>query len=649
MIRAFQWDLARQVERLDWLVAQLPRYAEWGYQELYLHLEDAVHYPSLPGVARADAYTHRQLGRLVESAGRAGIGVVPIANLLGHTQYLIKTPAWRDLNELRAPDGSPLERGQLCPVHPRTLELAGKLIRDLAPFCTTGKVHVGLDESFQLGRHPLSRAEVAQIGLASHFARYVGRLHAVAAASGLRLGLWADMLALLPEAIPELPADVVAYDWYYYPFARRPRLELHNFAEYDLATPLRARGIEYWGCPMDGAFRYEPMPVFGDRLANLRSWWRRCADVGAAGFLVTGWEPNRLAIELTTAIDAAAAGLWLEPGTDDAPSLLAQGFARAFGPRHARDRARAALACDERAFCGYARWDLDERWDLGATREGVGRCRRELSFFARLARRAPAWPPAFAASVRFRTYLAERDVFVRASAAAIFGLRRRLAAGGPDHPHLRRGLAALATEAARFASALADGRRAARELWALTRDARRRGPNDRALSRDAVRLRAYRRWLQAAMLEPVRLRRSSPVCGAWQLRLVVRLTAPALQKVVVEQQLADGTWELLHGRFTIEFRAYAARSRTDLRREFSVPVGGPAAALRVGIRGLGQVAVGQVDLTDGVTTLRPRGWAAGSWRTIGEPAPARGLPVIDWSRNTGEAALGFSAEPGSGA
>ena len=27
MIRAFQWDLARQVERLDFLQAQLPRYA----------------------------------------------------------------------------------------------------------------------------------------------------------------------------------------------------------------------------------------------------------------------------------------------------------------------------------------------------------------------------------------------------------------------------------------------------------------------------------------------------------------------------------------------------------------------------------------------------------------------------------------------
>jgi hypothetical protein len=37
-VRAFQWDLARQVERLDWLVAQIPRLADWGYQEIYLHL-----------------------------------------------------------------------------------------------------------------------------------------------------------------------------------------------------------------------------------------------------------------------------------------------------------------------------------------------------------------------------------------------------------------------------------------------------------------------------------------------------------------------------------------------------------------------------------------------------------------------------------
>ena len=76
------------------------------------------------------------------------------------------------------------------------------------------------------------------------------------------------------------------------------------------APPLRAHGIEYWGCPMNGAFRYEPLPLFGDRLDNLRSWWSRCQRVGAAGFLVTSWEAYRLALELTTVVDAAAANFW---------------------------------------------------------------------------------------------------------------------------------------------------------------------------------------------------------------------------------------------------------------------------------------------------------------------------------------------------
>ena len=189
MIRAFQWDLARQVERLDFLLALLPRYAAWGYQELYLHLEDAVHYPSLPGVGRDDAYTYEQLGELVLTAAQNGIRVVPIVNLLGHTQYLIKHPEWRDLNELRDERDRPLAHGQVCPLHPGTLEVAERLLRDLAPYCTAGKVHVGLDESFHLGKCPRCRAEVAQLGLGGHFARHVHRLHAIAATQGLQMGM----------------------------------------------------------------------------------------------------------------------------------------------------------------------------------------------------------------------------------------------------------------------------------------------------------------------------------------------------------------------------------------------------------------------------------------------------------------------------
>jgi hypothetical protein len=619
--RAFQWDLARQIERLDWLIAQLPRYADWGYQELYLHLEDAIEYPSLPGIARPGAYSRGQCFRLVEAATRAGIGVVPIVNLLGHTQYLIKVPALRDLNELRAPDGTALPRGQICPLHPRTLEVAAQLLGDVAPFCTAGKVHVGLDESYSLGRHPRSRAEIAAVGLSAHFGRYVQRLHGLTEGLGLRLGLWADLLALMPEAIRWIPRGAIAYDWYYYPFARRPALELRNFAEYDLAPALQAQGVEYWGCPMNGAFRFEPMPVFSDRLANIRSWWQRCRAVGAGGMLVSSWEAYRLAAELPLAVDAAAASLWLDSPRQSSAAMLERGFQRALGRRGAAAAAAAAAGCDRSAFAGYARWESNQRWDTAAAGDLPLR-RRELQFFRAWDRPARRLPAAFAASVAFRRYLAERDVFIREAAAAVGQLRRR---GAPPAA-----LAALRRRAGEFAAAGRAGAAAARRMWARTRDPRWPSPNREMLRQDAARLAQWRQWLRRIAAAPETVGSASPVAGAWTFRCRIHNFAPALQQVALERRRPNGSWETLHARFTIEFRASAARRRSRRQQAFTFPVDGPSDRLRLALRGIGQVAVSRAELTDGRRRLSASGPRK---KILGRAPPMRGWPDLDFAKN----------------
>ncbi len=592
MIRAFQWDLGRQVERLDWLLAQLPRYAAWGYQELYLHLEDAVEFPSLPGVARAGAYSTRDFERLVNAASDVGIRVVPIVNLLGHTQYLIKVPKLRDLNELRAPDGSALERGQICPLHPRTLEVAGKLLRDMAPFCTAGKVHVGLDESFHLGKHPLSQAEIARIGLPAHFAHYVGRLRELTRAHGLHLGMWADMLYFIPDAVPLLPKDVAAYEWYYHPFRRSPRVELFNFAETDLGERLRARGLEYWGCPMNGAFRHEPMPHFTDRLENALAWWRRCQRLNAAGFLMTSWEPNRLALELTTVVDAAVASLWLEPTRTPEPRwMLERGFERVFGKRGAQAAARLACSADMYPFSGYPRWQINTSWSAVSRREAVAPYRREERFFRRAVQTAKAerLPIPLSASLEFRHYLAARDVFVRA--------------GGPQ-------------------PAITPALRAVRLMWRRTRDRHVRSPNEEILKSDATRTRH----------------------DGWQLCYRVNNIAPALQLVAVEERQPDGTWKTLQACHTIEFQGCVARPRSGLIREHGAPVNWEEdrtsfPVLRFVLRGIGQVRIEQVELRRGriryKVTLRKK--------ILGRPAPRKGWPDLDWTKIQATLPISFQA------
>lgn len=634
MVRAFQWDIARQVERLDVLKRLLSRYAEWGYHELYLHLEDAVHYPSLPGVGRSDAYSHKQLGELVRTATRAGIGVVPIINLLGHTQYLIKHPGLRELNELRDEHGAPLEKGQICPLHPRTLEVAEKLLRDMKPFCTTGKVHVGLDESFHLGKCPRCRAEVEKIGLAAHFAGHVQRLHALCAKLGLELGMWADMLYFVPEAIPLLPRGITAYEWYYYPFAKLPRVELFNFAECDLATPLKEQGIRYYGCPMNGAFRYEPMPVFGERLDNIKSWWRRCHEVQAEGLLITSWEPDRLAFETTTVVDAAAASLWLEPEqSDDNVALLITGLQRACNAKQAPTLARALLNADAFAFAGYARWQINERWDLFASEEGIASYERERRFFHRLAQRArrDGWPESVASGLEFRVYVAERDVFVRRAAADVFRLRRLIAKDHDPAGLLRR----MEDDSRVLADELARGKIAASQMWRGSRSHRKGGKNLELLRADAARLGAWQRWLKAVMRHPERAWAASPVCGEWQLHFWVHNIEPACQRVAVEVRDDGGDWRQLAGRHTIEFRAAAARPATRWKRGFSVPVADVGASLRIRLSGVGRVKVSHIQLTNGVTVKRAVDFR--ERKILGRRAPSRGLPNV--APHTGDATL----------
>jgi len=603
-IKAWSWDLARQVERLDWLLEQLPRYADWGFTELYLHLEDAVEFPRLPKVARRGAYSYRQMERLVARAAAVGIGVVPIVNLLGHTQYLIKVPELRDLNELRDPDGSPLPLGQICPLHPRTLEIAEKLLRDMQPFCTTPdrKVHVGLDESFHLGRHPLSKAEVARIGLGAHFARYVKKLRRLTRSLGLRMGMWADMLHFLPGAIPLLPRDLIAYDWYYYPFRRNPKIELFNFREIDLATPLIARGIEYWGCPMNGAFRHEPLPHFGDRLGNLASWERRCKEVGARGLLMTGWEPSRLAIETTVLIDAAVTIKATSP-----EERLASAVSRVFGttPKQSRKIAALLLTADAYPFTGYARWEINKDWSL-ATEMDEAQLNEERAFFKKAVRTAARWPAKLAplaASLRFRHYLAERDWFVR---------RGRSEA-----------------DKKRFENAIASGEAAARAMWAASRKTDSHAPNleliaadRRQLKRQAVSDRFHSSERPDDVHRTTLVAEPSSIAGrsAW-LRYTVWDFAPGLHWVAVDEWV-DGKWQEIKKCYTIEFLGTAAKRHGTIRHTHRVPLHMPIAQLRFRVGGLGEVKVGIAD---------PFHWrdadvgASGKlhWKTLGSPIPAR--------------------------
>jgi len=63
------------------------------------------------------------------------------------------------------------------------------------------------------------------------------------------------------------------------------------------------------------------------------------------------------------------------------------------------------------------------------------------------------------------------------------------------------------------------------------------------------------------------------------------------------------------------------------------------------LRGVGEVAVSHVVLTDGVVALRPKSWPVRQRRTLGAPAPKSGFPDLHLAANRDEISLVFPKPP----
>lgn len=276
-ITGWTLDLAREqspsISRLSELVGA-SRGA--GYDALGLYLEHRFAYRSAPWAGGPGCLAPAGVAAIRHAAQAAeggGIRVIPFLNTLGHMEGFIRARGGEWLAE-RAGAGSL----QMCPSRPECVAFARDLVRDALESFSDEWVHVGGDETRQLGMCPLCAERAAGIGgVGGLYADYFSSLCRWLLAQGRRPCLWGDMLLRHPEALERLPKETLIFDWQYF---QRPR---------ESTALLRSRGFDVVCCPSIQS--YNSGWCFLDATTEIiDAHAEDAAALGALGVFVTTWE-----------------------------------------------------------------------------------------------------------------------------------------------------------------------------------------------------------------------------------------------------------------------------------------------------------------------------------------------------------------------
>ena len=271
-VRGVMLDVSRdKVPTLATVKDLVDRLASWKVNQLQLYFEHTFAYSGHEEVWRdASPFTAQEIRDLDRYCLARHVELVPNQNCLGHWERWLRHDRYRHL-ALR-PEGWE-QRGRhrepttVDPANPETLALVRGLLAELLANCSSGRVHVGLDEPWELPRDRLE-----------DYLRWVEQLRRLPELDGREMLIWGDILDARPEAVRRLPDGVTVCDWWY-EAGWLWEVRGQAYAE---------AGRSWWACP--GTSSWQTL---------LGRWDNAVADIGESadgagarsgtGMLVTDW------------------------------------------------------------------------------------------------------------------------------------------------------------------------------------------------------------------------------------------------------------------------------------------------------------------------------------------------------------------------
>jgi hexosaminidase len=272
-VRGVMLDVSRdRVPTMSTLVDLVDRLASWKVNQLQLYTEHTFAYAGHEDVWRhADPYTPEDMRALDAHCRSRGVELVANQNTLGHFERWLRLERYRPL--AITPDGFDWVFGihrpplTLDPANPNAFALVSELLGQLVPQFESRRVHIGMDEPWELSAE--RRGEWAQ---------WLRELRDLPVLAGRELLVWGDVPAVHPELLADLPEGVTVCEWGYednHPFQER-------------SARLEDAGVPFWVCPGTSSW----LSIAGrvdNMIENVRSAAAAGVAHGAEGLLVTDW------------------------------------------------------------------------------------------------------------------------------------------------------------------------------------------------------------------------------------------------------------------------------------------------------------------------------------------------------------------------
>lgn len=225
--RGYYFDVTRgRIPTMESLKALADKLSYYKMNQLQLYIEHSYLFRDQSEVWRDDTpLTAQDILELDAYCRHLNIELVPSVSTFGHLYKALKTKTYGVYCE--APEQTKAEFSFHDRMHHHTLDVsnegslvfAKKIIEEFLPLFTSGHFNICADETFDLGKGK-SRELAESKGIQRLYLDFVKELCEFVIEKGKRPMFWGDIIAGFPEAIRELPKEVICLNWGYAPEQR---------------------------------------------------------------------------------------------------------------------------------------------------------------------------------------------------------------------------------------------------------------------------------------------------------------------------------------------------------------------------------------------------------------------------------------------